>query len=242
MRSVLLALGLLLGAGAPAQSAEFTVGVEDLDYYPHYRADPDGGFSGYARAVLDAFAADVGHRFSYRPLPVNRLYAEFVAGKVDFKYPDNAFWGKLAKAGAEVRYSAPVTSYVDGLLVLPEAATATDIGTIGSVAGFTPFPYQAAIDAQSMKLETRLNLEQLLRGVLVGRLPAAYVNIDVARHALRAMGEEGRLVFNEAMPADRGHYHLSSIAHPQVIEAFDAWLASHADTLAALRQEYGLQP
>jgi hypothetical protein len=64
----------------------------------------------------------------------------------------------------------------------------------------------------------------------------------VGRHALQTMGEEGRLVFNQAMPADRGHYHLSSIAHPEVIEAFNAWLASHADTLAELRQQYGLQP
>lgn len=236
-----LACVLALSCGV-AGAAQFTVGVEALDYYPHYRTDAKGEFSGYARAVLDAFAADSGHEFEYRPLPVNRLYAEFVAGKVDFKYPDNAFWGKDAKGDAKVVYSAAVTPYVDGLMVLPARAGATDVKSLGIVAGFTPFPYKDALAAGKFTLEERNSLDQLLRGVLLGRIDAAYVNIDVGRHALKTLGEDGKLVFDEAMPADRGDYHLSTVGHAEVVAQFDAWLKANAPRLAQLRAEYGLAP
>lgn len=238
-RLFVLGLWSLLGV---AQAAQFTVGVEALDYYPHYRADAKQQFSGYARAVLDAFAADTGHQFTYRPLPVTRLYVEFVQGKVDFKYPDNAFWGGDAKQGAQVVYSDPVTPYVDGLLVLPARADATDIRSLGIVAGFTPFPYKDALAAKTYTLEERTSLDQVLKGVLLGRIDAAYVNIDVGRHALKAIGEEGKLVFNETMPADRGNYHLSTIAQAAVIGEFNAWLKANGSRLSALRAEYGLAP
>jgi len=239
-RAMGVALGLLLATAA--QGGNYTIGVEALDYYPHYRADARGQFDGFARAVFDAFAEDSGHVFSYRPLPVNRLYAEFAAGQVDFKYPDNPQWGGDAKKGVEVRYSASVTPYVDGLLVLPAAAGKGAVASIGIVAGFTPFPYKDALAEGRYKLEERNALDQLLRGVLLGRLDAAYVNIDVGRHALRTLGEPGGLVFDAAMPADRGDYHLSSIKHAEVLGQFDEWLKANAERITALRKQFALDP
>lgn len=225
-----------------ASAGQYTIGVEALDYYPHYRADAKGEFSGYARAVLDAFGKDAGHQFSYRALPVTRLYVEFTSGAVDFKYPDNAFWGGDAKKGVKVLYSAAVTPYIDGLMVLPARVKATDIQTIGIVAGFTPFPYKEALAAKKHSLQERTSLDQVLKGVLVGRIDSAYVNIDVGRHALKTLGEDGKLQFNEAMPADRGNYHLSTIKHAPVLAAFDAWLQANGDRVKAMRREFGLDP
>lgn len=240
MRSALaLALSLLLGS---ANAAQFTVGVEALDYYPHYRTDAQQAFSGYARAVLDAFAADSGHQFSYRPLPVTRLYVEFVQGKVDFKYPDNAYWGTDAKKGTEVVYSDPVTPYIDGLMVLPARATATDIKTIGSIAGFSPYVYLDDIAAKKYTLEERTSMDQLLNGVLLGRIDAAYVNIDVGKHSLKTLGKPDGLVFNEKMPASRDNYHLSTVKQAAVVTEFNAWLKANGAKLSALRAEFGLAP
>ena len=46
---------MLICALSPAHAEEYTVGVENIDYYPLY-AKRDGTYSGYARAVLDEFA------------------------------------------------------------------------------------------------------------------------------------------------------------------------------------------
>jgi polar amino acid transport system substrate-binding protein len=50
-----------------------------------------GNYAGYARDVLDTFAAQYGHTFSYKPMPVARLWDEYLVQKsVDIKFPDNA--------------------------------------------------------------------------------------------------------------------------------------------------------
>ena len=234
----LLACTMLLSPSLHA--ADYTIGVEALDYYPHYRSDQAGQFSGYARAVFDAYGEDRGHNFNYRPLPVTRLYAELVGGKVDFKYPDNAFWGKDAKKGVELSYSQPVANYVDGLMVAADRAKDQPVNSIGTVMGFTAFAYLDGIDAGRYKVEERTSMDQLLKGVAVGRIDSAYVNIDVARHALKGSAEEGKLVFADHLPADRGSYHLSTLKHAELVKDFNAWMAANADKVSALKREYGL--
>ena len=72
-------------------SGNFSVGVEAQDYLPI--SEGEGGVhSGYAKDLLDAFAAKYGHSFTYKPLPVYRLLDEFAIKKsVDFKLPGNTY-------------------------------------------------------------------------------------------------------------------------------------------------------
>ena len=134
-----------------------------------------------------------------------------------------------------------MAQYVDGLMVSSERDANTPIKTIGTVMGFTAFAYLDQLAAGTYKVEERTSMEQLLKGVSVGRIDAAYVNIDVARHALKGTPEEGKLAFAEAMPADRGSYHLSTRDHAALVKDFDAWLAANSERIAALKAEFGLQ-
>lgn len=75
---------------AGAEGGAFSVGVENLQYLPLHTVDSSNRYGGFAREVLDAFAAQQGYRFEYVPLPINRLYSRFLAERsLDFKYPDN---------------------------------------------------------------------------------------------------------------------------------------------------------
>lgn len=243
MRKRLVAsLLLLAGCAGSAIAGTYTVGVEQLDYYPHYRTDAKGEFSGFARAVFDAFAKDAGHTLVYKPRPVTRLYAEYLKGDLDLKYPDAPFWAKDLKGDKPIAYSKPVTPYIDGLLALPEFKGGTPVKRIGIVAGFTAFPYLDAVKAGTYVLDERPTLDQLLKAAIIKRVDAVYINVDVGRYALTTIGEDGKLVFLDAMPADRGDYTLSSIKHPALIAEFDAWMAKNGDTIKALRAEYKLDP
>jgi len=51
---------------------EIHVGVELQPYQPYSDVE-NGEYRGYARDLLDAFAAEHGYRFVYMPLPVRRL-------------------------------------------------------------------------------------------------------------------------------------------------------------------------
>ena len=62
---------------AGAAEAPLVVGVEAIEYLPAYNYR-DGRYGGFARAVLDAFAADSKRPIEYVALPVSRLYEDFL--------------------------------------------------------------------------------------------------------------------------------------------------------------------
>ncbi|MBK9346379.1 MAG: hypothetical protein IPN06_08040 [Burkholderiales bacterium] len=88
-----------------AWAGSFTVGVEGTDYMPISKGD-SAAYSGYAKDLLDAFGAKNGHTFTYKPMPVARLWDEFLVQKsLDLRFPDNAYWNNDAKKGLKITYS-----------------------------------------------------------------------------------------------------------------------------------------
>lgn len=224
-------------------STRYVVGVEELNYYPVY-AVQDGQYVGAARELLDAFAADAGFAFDYRPLPINRLYAELMGGTIDFKFPDNAYWNATAKEGAGVTYSDPVIAYIDGVMVRPErVGQGPDaFSSLGTVTGFTPFSWLERIQAGQVKVSENAQMRALLRQVLADRIDGAYVSIAVATHMLGTeLKDAGTLQFDPALPHSRDHYLLSSTQHPEVIARFNAWLAENADRVAEIKARWGAE-
>ena len=92
------------------------VGVEQVDYLPHYGQDNRNQYTGFARELFDAFAQHSGYQLLYKPLPVKRLYRAFLTDlSVDFKYPDHPQWKSALKKSQPPFYSDPVVSYTDGV-------------------------------------------------------------------------------------------------------------------------------
>jgi ABC-type amino acid transport substrate-binding protein len=236
-------LGLLAAWSArAADERSFVIGVEAIDYYPNY-AIRDGQYVGAARQIFDAFAADENIKFSYRPLPVRRLYADLLAGAIDFKYPDNPGWAPGEKQGADVAYSGPVVRYVDGVLVLPanKAKDVAAIKTLGTVSGFTPFAWLDRVQANQVKLAENPQFGALLRQALTGRIDGAYANVAVATYQLEVMGSPGGLVFDPGLPNSRESYRLSATRHRDVIAAFDRWLTAQHARVEAIKAQLGAE-
>lgn len=235
----------LLAAGAPAATpaATYSVGVEDLDYLPAYGVR-DGEYAGAARELLDAFASDQGIRFEYRPLPVPRLYATFFQGLVDFKFPDNPNWQRDRREGKALSYSAPMIEYIDGSLTLPasEGGGIETVHSLGTVIGFTPWAWLGRIEKGKVMLHENADFTALVRQVLKGRLDAAYANVAVVNYQLdRVLQRPGALVFDRALPFSRDHYHLATLTHPDLIEAFDRWLESNREFVGELKARHGVE-
>lgn len=244
IRSVIALTGLGVWlAAVPAAAQTYVVGVENIEYFPQYTYR-DGEYGGFGRAVLDAFAKARGYRFEYRALPVSRLFATFVAGDVDLKYPDNAYWSADMKKGYAVVYSDPVVAYIDGVSVLPgQAGKGPDaIRTLGIVRGFTAWDWQDRIAAGKVEVQENNSFTALLEQTLVGRVDGAYGNVAVVNHLLSSVVKRpGMLAFDPGLPHTRSHYHLSSIRHPQLVAEFNSWMKGNEATLAALKAEYGVE-
>jgi len=233
-----LAAGLLLSPAA-ALADDVLVGVEDLTYHPHYAIE-NGEYSGFGRAVLDAWAADRGHTVIYKAFPVKRLMSMLVDGEIDLKYPDNAYWSSDLKANKNVIYSEAVVEYVDGVSVPPEnlGKGMGAVAKLGTVRGFTPWAWVDETRSGKVELSEVNALDALIKQALAGRIDAAYANVSVIRHQLDQMGETGKLVFDPDLKHTRDFYYLSTTAKPALIEDFNAWLAENRDMIEQMKVEY----
>jgi len=232
----------IMAIGSPASAQTYTIGVENTAYLPAYSFE-DGEYRGYARRMLDAFAQDSGYRFEYRSMPVIRLFASLVAGDIDLKFPDNAYWAQDVKKGQTVIYSQPAVAYIDGVSVLAnrKGAAIDTVKTLGIVRGFTAWDWLDRIKNGSVALHENNSFTALLETTLAERNNGAYGNIAVVQYQLRqVLKKPGALVFDPSLPHTRSNYHLSTIKHPDLIRKFDLWLAQNAERLAQWKQELGV--
>lgn len=236
-------LGMWLATSGWAAEKNYVIGVEDLDYYPAYTVR-DGNYVGFARDLLDAFAKEQGYRFEYRPYPVNRLFASFYQGQVDFKFPDNPYWQGELRSGKNITYSGPVIHYIDGGLVRPEMKDATpdQVKTLVTVAGFTPWAWLDLIKSKQVALRENANFTSLAQQVISKRVDAAYASVAVINYQLdQVLKSPGALVFNPKLPHSRDSYFLSTLKYPEVIAEFDAWQKRRQDFVRTLKKKYAVE-
>lgn len=227
----------------PGDPALVVVGVEELDYAPHYTV-ASGSYRGFARQVFDAFGTEEKLNITYRPLPVTRLHSALVTGQIDLKYPDNPLWGTTGKAGSNVRYSRAVVDYIDGVMVAAERRTLPVEGRVAVLAvvrGFT-LPPTASWPGQPPVVSEQVSLSAAIREVLEGRAQGVFGNIAVMRHQLRytMMYPVDEMIFDNALPHERGAYYVSSIKRPDMIERFDIWLKHNTPMLERLKLDLGV--
>ncbi|AHF04261.1 ABC transporter substrate-binding protein [Marichromatium purpuratum 984] len=239
----LVALLLMLLPGVLQAAGErYVIGVENIDYLPHYAAHT-GHFEGFARELLDAFAVAAGIEFEYKPLPVPRMVVSLLRDEVDFLYPDDPSWRTEARGGRAFHYSAPVVSYIDGTLVRPESLGQGDewVRRLGIVVGFTPCAWHSRLETGTPVLRENAGFAALLNQLHSGRIDAAYANVAVAaEQSRRLFGRADALAFDPGLPLAQGEYRLSTRAHPEVLARFDRWLASEAARVEAIRRAHGL--
>ena len=229
---------------ARAEARALTVGVEDLTFAP-YGTSRDGDYQGFARDLLDAFAAQYGHELQYVPLPIKRLYQEFLETRVvDLKFPDSSEWHPSKRKGLEIFYSEPVCRYTDGIMVRPEhlGQGMERIKILGILAGFKPWLLKPAMSPKKLTVSENASLSGLLGKALLGRVDAIYVNREAADHLLRQMGLRDRLVLDPDLPFKIGDYRLSTINSPDVMREFNEFLKRRADVVNALKRKHGLLP
>ncbi|MES2015575.1 MAG: transporter substrate-binding domain-containing protein [Pseudomonadota bacterium] len=227
-----------------AQQKTFTIGVEDLEYYPQ-KSHKGDEFIGFGRELLDAFAKSRGYTFKYKILPLNRLFLENLKTKsLDFQYPDNSYWEAHLRKGVTVHYSKPVMPYIDGVMVLPEnkGRGINNFKMLGTMTGFTPWNYLDLIKQKRVTVFENDSFIALLKQVSLKRVDGAYINVEVAKYQLREMlHQPDMLVFDPDLPHTKDFYYFSSVKHPKVIEEFNKFLATEVGTYEQIRKKLGIE-
>ena len=81
-----------------------------------------------------------------------------------------------------------------------------------------------------------------------GKFDGAYVNIQVGLHKQKELLKEGKisksnaLIFNQDLPSDKSNYHLSTLNHHHIVEAFDRFLknSKFEARIQSLREKHSL--
>ncbi|WP_158080856.1 ABC transporter substrate-binding protein [Pelomonas sp. KK5] len=245
--SVLCGVALAFAAQAQQQQQQpvrsYTIGVEDADQRPLFYVDGKGQYSGYIRDLLDAFARAQGVRFTYVPLPIKRLYQSFLKDQtLDFKFPDNPLWRPAERAGLPLSYSAALHELTAGLLVLREhqGAPLETVQRLGTLRGFTPWLYQRQIDAGAMNVFENTSMDKLVGQLRLHRLDALYLNVDLALPLVERLGLAGEVVYDPGLPHAPLLFQVSTLKHPELLKALDAFLRNEILLQAALRQRHQL--
>ncbi len=245
--SLILCTGLLCIAShgsAAAPTKTFTVGVEDLEYFPQY-SHTGNQVTGFGRELLDAFAKSKGYKFEYKMYPLSRLSLEaFKFQSLDFKYPDNSYWETKLRKQVTVHYSTPVMPYIDGVLVRPEnkGRGVKQLKVLGTMTGFTPWTYAEMIKDKRVTVFENDGFISLLKQVTLKRVDGAYVNVEVAKYQLRdIMRQPDALVFDPDLPHTSDFYYLSSVKHPDIIREFNAFLKKETALYERIRKKLGIE-
>ena len=222
-----------------AWAGNFTVGVEGTDYMPISKGD-GGSYAGYAKDLLDAFGAKYGHTFTSKPMPVARLWDEFLVQKsLDLKFPDNAHWNGDSKKGLKITYSTGLVAVTEGLMVTPANKDKTIVAKIVTLRGFTPYPYFDQIKDKKVLLTEVNTADSAINMVDAGRADGAYLGVMAGNYIMaEVMKKPGVLVYNDKLPHSKNDFSLSSIAHPQVVQQMNEFLNKEKDTVAKLKAKY----
>lgn len=227
-----------------AQSKTYTVGVEDLEYYPQYSHQGDE-YIGFGRELLDAFAKSKGYKFQYKILPLNRLFFEFLKGDtLDFQYPDNAYWEAHIRKGVKVHYSLPVMPFIDGVVVHPDnkGRGIKQFKVLGTMTGFTPWNYLDLIKNKQMKVFENDSFVSLLKQAQLKRVDGAYINVEVAKYQLKSvLHQADSLVFDPDLPHTKDFYYFSSVKHPDIIQEFNNFLLKEKDLYEGIRTKLAIE-
>lgn len=228
-----------------AEPRQYTVVVQDIDYYPIYRADPaNNRYSGYMADLMEAFADYADIEFTYHVRPIRRMTHEYTAGEYDFAIPDNPNWNRPEKRGISVTYTKPLLTFEDVIYVTAGKAhmEPDDMRDFGTIDGFTPWKFQDRIDSGQVELKTARRPSNLVRMALAGRVETFNLAAPVARHQFEVLNVGDRLVpAPRLMETRASHYHLSTLGHPEIIAEFNQFLTNRQALVQSLQQHYGLE-
>jgi len=252
MRTFIIFLSISLlalnGAQANGNSQVLKLGVEITNYSPYFYLDQEQHYQGAAREIFDLFTSQVNQPVKYIPMPVPRLFNEFVKGSVDLKFPDNPLWSASLKADVKVFYSHSVLTARESLMVMidgdgknTQQILDIEIQHVGTILGFSvPGITNELANKEFDKIETK-KVEQLIHMLATGRIQAMYFNESVAEEISKTLYPNKRLIPHPKYPAFNYGYKLSSIKHPELITQFDKFLVSHAEQVTEIRNRYGLK-
>ncbi|MCW8107219.1 transporter substrate-binding domain-containing protein [Alteromonas ponticola] len=224
-------------------SNTYLVGIQQLDYYPHYDLSRSGD-KGIAWHILEQFSRQHNVSFAYIPLPPKRLQLELGKGTIDFAYPDNPRWQpKDEQPGRNKVFSQGLALGIYGTLVKKEKVgqKLRQFSRLAFPLGFTPVKWHELITQNGIETIETYDAMGALRAVARGRADGADVEYNVAAYLTSITPDNIHLVLDPELPFSAVQFSLSTFAYPELIEKFNQFLIAEKDQIEKIKARYRLK-
>jgi ABC-type amino acid transport substrate-binding protein len=182
-----------------------------------------------------------GVKFKFLPMPIFRLYKEFIDGNIDFKFPDSVNWQSEMKKNKNIIYSDDVITYIDGIVMKNENKnmTISEIKTIGTIRGFELKEYKNK--NKNIKFLESNNISELIDDLYKEKIDAVYFNVAVALHVVNNnVLFKNKFLFRKDLPYVLDHYKISTIKNKILIDDFNNFLKNNNKEIMELRKKNGI--
>lgn len=240
MRLWVAAVLLCWSALTKAEPRQIVVGIEQIDYYPHYDFSP-GQQRGFFYDLMQLFGKTAGYQIRFSALPVKRLYQEANSG-IDLVYPDNPAWQQYLVAEYPKTYSDSVIYTLGSTMVLPknQQMPLEKFRSLAVIHGFAPHRWLELQKRYKFRMVDVADSASALGLVLKGRVHGASIELNVAHEYLRRIGQPGALVAADTLPFSELPFLLSSVNQPGLIIEFNRFLRQQQRAIQQLKNKYQL--
>ena len=218
----------------------YRIGVEDLDYYPHYAF----GYrdDSFAKALFEDFFHSEQLEVQFIPLPLKRFNQWLLEQDIDFKYPDNPVWRQNESNPLPVIYSEQVIELLAGTIVPIDKVgmKRNNIHRVGTILGFHPTLWMDRIAKQQTQVLTDPNVVSVIKMPLNGLVDAIDMDYSVVHFHLQAMNHTKALVVDKSLPHHKIGYYFSTLKYPELIARFNQYQKDNQVFIQQLKIKYDI--
>lgn len=231
-------------SASTSHSKEYSIGVEDVSYFPLYDFSPQyPNRASFTKELLSSFFNSKGYQYKFVPLPIKRFDKWYVEEAIDFKFPDNVRWRMGESKKLSITYSTPVLTLTAGTYVIKEKAEQPRdyVKRLGTILGFFPTLWYDKIQDNSTALVELSSPYSIIKHMLHGNVDATNIDKNVINYNLQLLGQSReRIVLNKQIKNEQYAYHFSSISYPRIIEEFNHFLVENQQLIARIKLKYGI--
>lgn len=222
------------------EQSVYTIGVENIDYYPHYAFSHRK--NSFSKELFEIFFKQENLKIEFVPLPLKRFNQWYIKDKIDFKYPDNEQWRANDSNQQNITYSNQVITSIAGSIVLNNNTnfTVEKIKRLGTITGFYPTLWINRIKNNQIQLVEYNNVVSVIRLLIHGMVDAINLDYSVVNFHLNEINKNKLLIMDKSLPHQKTIFHLSTIKHPKVINKFNLFLKNNQLLIQKLKDKYGI--
>jgi len=235
---ILMALMLFNTHSYANQDKVYKIGVENIDYYPHYAFGHQK--NSFIKELLESFFNYHQIKYEFVPLPLKRFNQWYVKDSIDFKYPDNTNWRVNESKNLPIIYSTSVITSTAGSVILYKNLNKTreNIQRLGTITGFSSTLWLDKIKSKKVEVLNDSAVLSVIKMATHGLVDVINLDYSVVNYHLNNLKQNKKLLMSAILPNQKINFHLSTIKHENIIFKFNQFLKKNKKLVEGLKKKY----